>query len=138
MDIKLNYEIAVNCTEIEMYNLSKELERIIINEPDDDFDQYQETRKLYILLKDNLRQRKNECSVVIKAGNYEDLPTHLQLEIERVKENVNRPIPNVIFGNRENLQQKIKNILLGKLKYSEVVSIPPIDAEPPKKPGKQY
>lgn len=46
-NIKQTYEISMKCTENELHDLLLELKSIVNNELEDDFDQYQETRKLY-------------------------------------------------------------------------------------------
>lgn len=51
-------------------------------------------------------------SNIIKAGNYDELPIHLQQEINRLKDKVNQPIIHKVFGIGDSLEQKIKDILL--------------------------
>jgi len=45
--IEQTCKISISCTENELHNLLLELKSIIDNEPEDDYDQYQESRKLY-------------------------------------------------------------------------------------------
>lgn len=56
----------------------------------------------------DLAHRRKRKPSVIKAGSYEDLPSHLQRAVDRVKEKVNQPI------RKNDLSSRIKNILLGK------------------------
>jgi len=56
----------------------------------------------------DLAHRRKRKPSVIKAGSYEDLPSHLQRAVDRVKEKVNQPV------RKNDLSSRIKNILLGK------------------------
>ena len=62
---------------------------------------------------DLAHRRKRKCSV-IKAGNYGDLPSHLQRDIDRVKEKVNHTVKKKNSNSKRNLEQRIRNILIGK------------------------
>jgi len=62
---------------------------------------------------DLAHKRKRKPSI-IKAGSYDDLPSHLQRAVDGVKEKASRPVPHKVFGSGVNLQQRIKNILLGR------------------------
>ncbi|HEY8909691.1 MAG TPA: hypothetical protein VIM51_05360 [Desulfosporosinus sp.] len=51
---------------------------------------------------------------VIKAGSYDSLPEHLQRAVDRVKGKVNQTVKKKNPSNRSSLDQRIRNILLGK------------------------
>jgi len=57
------------------------------------------------------RNKNNQKISIIRAGSYEDLPPQLQQAIDRVKANVNKPMPKRRLTNDPEFLKRIEDIL---------------------------